>query len=62
MLLEYHTSGFVFMFQIKDYRSLYEGYIPMKFSRYYKKMAKYVKLFKIIFPLSLSLNQCSSVD
>ncbi|XP_022928256.1 OTU domain-containing protein DDB_G0284757-like [Cucurbita pepo subsp. pepo] len=26
--------------QIKDYRSLYEGYIPMKFSRYYKKMAK----------------------
>ncbi|XP_022935339.1 OTU domain-containing protein DDB_G0284757-like [Cucurbita pepo subsp. pepo] len=26
--------------QLKDYRSQYEGYVPMKFSRYYKKMAK----------------------
>ncbi|XP_022983350.1 OTU domain-containing protein DDB_G0284757-like isoform X2 [Cucurbita maxima] len=26
--------------QLKDCRSLYEGYVPMKFSRYYKKMAK----------------------
>ncbi|XP_022148203.1 OTU domain-containing protein DDB_G0284757-like isoform X1 [Momordica charantia] len=26
--------------QLKDYRSLYEGYVPMKFRRYYKKMAK----------------------
>ncbi|KAL6570691.1 OVARIAN TUMOR DOMAIN-containing deubiquitinating enzyme 12 [Orobanche gracilis] len=26
--------------QLKDYRSLYEGYVPMKYSRYYKKMAK----------------------
>ncbi|XP_048127930.1 OVARIAN TUMOR DOMAIN-containing deubiquitinating enzyme 12 isoform X2 [Rhodamnia argentea] len=26
--------------QLKDYRSLYEGYVPMKYKRYYKKMAK----------------------
>uniref|UniRef100_A0A1S3BNW1 ubiquitinyl hydrolase 1 n=2 Tax=Cucumis melo TaxID=3656 RepID=A0A1S3BNW1_CUCME len=26
--------------QLKDHRSLYEGYVPMKYSRYYKKMAK----------------------
>ncbi|TYK28334.1 OTU domain-containing protein [Cucumis melo var. makuwa] len=25
---------------LKDHRSLYEGYVPMKYSRYYKKMAK----------------------
>ncbi|CAI9108425.1 OLC1v1008009C2 [Oldenlandia corymbosa var. corymbosa] len=26
--------------QLKDYQSLYEGYVPMKYKRYYKKMAK----------------------
>ncbi|ONI20108.1 hypothetical protein PRUPE_3G315400 [Prunus persica] len=26
--------------QLKDYHSLYEGYVPMKYKRYYKKMAK----------------------
>ncbi|KAJ4832740.1 OVARIAN TUMOR DOMAIN-containing deubiquitinating enzyme 12 [Turnera subulata] len=26
--------------QLKDYRSLYEGYVPMKYKHYYKKMAK----------------------
>ncbi|KAF6168745.1 hypothetical protein GIB67_013127 [Kingdonia uniflora] len=26
--------------QLKDYRSQYEGYIPMKYKHYYKKMAK----------------------
>ncbi|XP_030953371.1 OVARIAN TUMOR DOMAIN-containing deubiquitinating enzyme 12 [Quercus robur] len=26
--------------QLKDYRTLYEGYVPMKYKRYYKKMAK----------------------
>ncbi|XP_057489361.1 OVARIAN TUMOR DOMAIN-containing deubiquitinating enzyme 12 isoform X2 [Actinidia eriantha] len=26
--------------QLKDCRSLYEGYVPMKYKRYYKKMAK----------------------
>lgn len=26
--------------QLKDNRSLYEGYVPMKYKRYYKKMAK----------------------
>ncbi|KAI6700913.1 hypothetical protein NL676_015237 [Syzygium grande] len=26
--------------QLKDYRSLYEGYVPMKYKRYHKKMAK----------------------
>ncbi|XP_052180195.1 OVARIAN TUMOR DOMAIN-containing deubiquitinating enzyme 12-like [Diospyros lotus] len=26
--------------QLKDYRSLYEGYVPMKYKQYYKKMAK----------------------
>ncbi|KAI8541216.1 hypothetical protein RHMOL_Rhmol08G0045000 [Rhododendron molle] len=26
--------------QLKDYRSLYEGHVPMKYKRYYKKMAK----------------------
>ncbi|KAL6535829.1 OVARIAN TUMOR DOMAIN-containing deubiquitinating enzyme 12 [Orobanche hederae] len=26
--------------QLKDYRSLYECYVPMKYSRYYKKMAR----------------------
>ncbi|KAJ0111125.1 hypothetical protein Patl1_02496 [Pistacia atlantica] len=26
--------------QLKEYRSLYEGYIPMKYKRYYKKMEK----------------------
>lgn len=26
--------------QLKDYRALYASYIPMKYSRYYKKMAK----------------------
>lgn len=34
-------------FQLKDYCSLYEGYVPMKYKRYYKKMAKYVKLFRV---------------
>ncbi|KAL3722883.1 hypothetical protein ACJRO7_035126 [Eucalyptus globulus] len=28
--------------QLKDYRSLYEGYVPMKYKRYYKKMANNV--------------------
>ncbi|KAH7518990.1 hypothetical protein FEM48_Zijuj09G0230100 [Ziziphus jujuba var. spinosa] len=27
---------------LKDSRSLYEGYVPMKYKRYYKRMAKYV--------------------
>ncbi|EEF49296.1 cysteine-type peptidase, putative [Ricinus communis] len=26
--------------QLKEYRSLYEGYVPMKYKRYYKKMRK----------------------
>lgn len=26
--------------QLKDHRSLYEGYVPMKYKQYYKKMAK----------------------
>ncbi|XP_074275120.1 OVARIAN TUMOR DOMAIN-containing deubiquitinating enzyme 12-like [Silene latifolia] len=26
--------------QLKEYKSLYEGYIPMKYKRYYKKMGK----------------------
>lgn len=26
--------------QLKDFRSFYEGYVPMKYKRYYKKMAK----------------------
>ncbi|XP_062151777.1 OVARIAN TUMOR DOMAIN-containing deubiquitinating enzyme 12-like isoform X4 [Alnus glutinosa] len=26
--------------QLKDYRTSYEGYVPMKYKRYYKKMAK----------------------
>ncbi|XP_058102672.1 OVARIAN TUMOR DOMAIN-containing deubiquitinating enzyme 12 [Magnolia sinica] len=26
--------------QLKDFRSLYEGYVPMKYKTYYKKMAK----------------------
>lgn len=26
--------------QLKDYKSLYEGYVPMKYKHYYKKMAK----------------------
>eukprot|EP00262_Sarcandra_glabra_P010676 TRINITY_DN2601_c0_g1_i2.p1 TRINITY_DN2601_c0_g1~~TRINITY_DN2601_c0_g1_i2.p1 ORF type:complete len:227 (+),score=33.57 TRINITY_DN2601_c0_g1_i2:163-843(+) len=26
--------------QLKNFRSLYEGYVPMKYKRYYKKMAK----------------------
>ncbi|KAK3183939.1 hypothetical protein Dsin_031225 [Dipteronia sinensis] len=26
--------------QLKDYRSMYEAYVPMKYKRYYKKMAK----------------------
>ncbi|KAF8369692.1 hypothetical protein HHK36_007691 [Tetracentron sinense] len=26
--------------QLKDYRPLYEGYVPMKYKHYYKKMAK----------------------
>ncbi|XP_073008240.1 OVARIAN TUMOR DOMAIN-containing deubiquitinating enzyme 12 [Typha latifolia] len=26
--------------QLKDFRSLYEGYVPMKYKHYYKKMAK----------------------
>uniref|UniRef100_A0A1D1YWG6 ubiquitinyl hydrolase 1 n=1 Tax=Anthurium amnicola TaxID=1678845 RepID=A0A1D1YWG6_9ARAE len=26
--------------QLKDYQSLYEGYVPMKYKKYYKKMAK----------------------
>ncbi|PON83557.1 OTU domain containing protein [Trema orientale] len=25
---------------LKDFRSLYDGYVPMKYKRYYKKMAK----------------------
>lgn len=35
-------------FQLKDYRSLYEGYVPMKYKRYYKKISKYVKLFWVM--------------
>ena len=62
ILLVYYSPGFIFIFQLKDYRSQYEGYVPMKFSRYYKKMAKYVKLFTIILSLSLLLNRWSSVD
>jgi len=26
--------------QLKEYKSFYEGYVPMKYKRYYKKMAK----------------------
>jgi hypothetical protein len=33
---------YFFLLQLKDYRALYEGYVPMKYKRYYKKMAKYV--------------------
>ncbi|GKV47596.1 hypothetical protein SLEP1_g54484 [Rubroshorea leprosula] len=35
-LILYHLSSF----QLKDHHSLYEGYVPMKYKRYYKKMAK----------------------
>ena len=28
--------------QLKDHRSLYECYVPMKYKKYHKKMAKYV--------------------
>ena len=31
---------YFFLLQLKDYRTLYEGYVPMKYKRYYKKMAK----------------------
>ncbi|XP_042501056.1 OVARIAN TUMOR DOMAIN-containing deubiquitinating enzyme 12-like isoform X2 [Macadamia integrifolia] len=31
--------------QLKDNRSLYEGYVPMKYKHYYKKMAKVVVKF-----------------
>lgn len=31
-----------FLFQLKDYRSMYDGYVPMKYKCYYKGMAKYV--------------------
>ncbi|KAG6490610.1 hypothetical protein ZIOFF_051917 [Zingiber officinale] len=27
--------------QLKEFRSYYEGYVPMKYKRYYKKMAKF---------------------
>lgn len=37
----------IFLFQLKEYRSLYEGYIPMKYKHYYKKMEKYVGLFSV---------------
>lgn len=29
-----------FWFQLKENRSLYEGYVPMKYKKYYKKVAK----------------------
>lgn len=31
-----------FFLQLKEHRSLYESYVPMKYKQYYKKMAKYV--------------------
>lgn len=40
--------NYFFLLQFKDYRASYEGYVPMKYKRYYKKMAKYVSLLKVI--------------
>lgn len=36
------TFEYLLLLQLKDHRSLYEGYVPMKYKSYYKKMAKYV--------------------
>ncbi|XP_048629968.1 OVARIAN TUMOR DOMAIN-containing deubiquitinating enzyme 12 isoform X2 [Brassica napus] len=31
---------FVLLLQLKDNRTIYESYVPMKYKRYYKRMAK----------------------
>jgi hypothetical protein len=33
---------FFSLVQLKEHKSLYEGYVPMKYKHYYKKMKKYV--------------------
>jgi len=40
--LRYAYVNNVSLCQLKDHRSLYESYVPMKYKRYYKRMAKYV--------------------
>ena len=42
-----------FFFQLKEHKSLYESYVPMKYKHYYKKMSKYALLFPTLFYLSL---------
>ncbi|MQL91602.1 hypothetical protein Taro_024220 [Colocasia esculenta] len=34
------SANFLIHSKLKDYQSLYEGYVPMKYKKYYKKMAK----------------------
>jgi hypothetical protein len=38
------TCDVFFLVQLKEHKSLYEGYVPMKYKHYYKKMKKYVFL------------------
>ena len=35
-----YSVVFVLLLQLKDNRTIYESYVPMKYKRYYKRMAK----------------------
>ena len=47
--------------QLKDHHSLYECYVPMKYKRYYKKMAKQVSFGQTIAYIYKMSDLCGSI-